>query len=315
MPAAVDTMFAVEPAWHGLGTITGRHLSLAEAIVTGGLEWKVGLQPLFVGGENDSKHAVKGLLGITRLDNMTLLGTATKRYQIVQNDEAGALVEALTHDSNAMFETAGSLSYGRRVWFLCRLNRELYVAGDEIQPYFLVTNSHDGKGSLTVCVTPIRVVCQNTLNAALKGAKRKISVRHIGNVEERMAASAEILGLTSKYIQSFEEFATELLNKKITEAQTETLITDVLFPIKPDAALRGETLMNAARDIVRNCLAKPDLENVKGTAWGVWNAVGDYNDHYRTVKGTGVVAAETRFTRSFEDTTLRDEALKYLLAV
>jgi hypothetical protein len=127
-----------------------------------------------------------------------------------------------------------------------------------------------------------------------------------------------VLGLTRKYYESFEEMANKLVSKKISEAQIDTLIKDILFPLKEGAKSRGVTLTFNSRDTLRNCLAKEDLQNVQGTAWQVYNAVADYSDHERIIKGIEKdlrAARERNFTRSFEDVTLKDAALAYLLEV
>lgn len=320
MPANVETMFSrVEVPWHGLGYISDRALTLDEAIPAAGLNWEMQKIPSVI-HLNGEIIPNKGVFDLVRMDKKISFGQCTEQYQIAQNRELGEFVEALTGDSEAEFETAGVLDYGRRVWFLCRLRKELYVAGDAIMPFFLISASHDGKGGIVVCMTPIRVVCANTLAMALAGTKRVISARHIGNIEARLSEKARILGLSKVYIETFEEVCNKLVAKKISAAATEKLLTEVLFPIKEGAAKRGITLMENARDIVRNCIKKEDLQNVQGTAWAVFNGVADYSDHDRIIKGieNDLRAAQERgFVRTWDekDQTLKDQTLAYLLAL
>lgn len=309
----------VEVPWHGLGYISDRALTLEEAIPAAGLDWEMQKVPAVI-HLNGEVIPNEGMFDLVRMDKKISFGQCTEQYKICQNRELGEFVQALTGDSEAEFETAGALDYGRRVWFLCRLRKELYVAGDKILPFFLISGSHDGKGGIIVCMTPIRVVCANTLAMALKGTKRVISVRHIGDIEQRLSEKSRILGLTTKYVETFEEMANKLVMKKVTDAAIETLLKEVLFPIKEDAAKRGITLMENARDIVRNCLKKEDLANVNKTAWGVYNAVADYSDHDRIIKGAEKnfrAASERGFVRTWEeqDQKLKDATLSYLLSV
>lgn len=309
----------VLPPWHGIANITDHALTLDEAIPAAGLDWEMAKVPSVI-HLNGEIIPNEGVFDLVRMDKKISFGQCTDQYVIAQNRELGEFVQALTGDENAEFETAGVLDYGRRVWFLCRLRKELYVAGDAIMPYFLISGSHDGKGGIVVCMTPIRVVCANTLAMALKGAKRVISVRHIGDIEARLSERARILGLTKVYVETFEEMANKLVAKKISKVATEKLLTEVLFPIKEGAAKRGVTLMENARDIVRNCLKKEDLANINHTAWGVYNAVADYSDHERIIKGIEKdlrAAQERGFVRTWEeqDQKLKDATLSYLLSV
>jgi hypothetical protein len=177
---------------------------------------------------------------------------------------------------------------------LAKLNQELYVAGESIAPYFLITNSHDGRSSMKLLQTPVRVVCQNTLNMALgkstrfgklEELPRIVNIRHTRNYEQRLAEAKKLLGLTRTYYQTFEAQATELANQLFSKAQFEDLLKD-----KTD-----------------------DLNNIRETKWGAYNAIADYSDHARQLRGPEGERKERAFTRTFNDTDFKDAALELLL--
>ena len=97
---------------------------------------------------------------IRDLDNR-VLGVVTDRYKVVQNEEAFSFTDSLLGEG-VTYETAGSLQEGRRTWILAKLPQKFIISGDEITPYLVFMNSHDGTGAIKAAMTPIRVVCQNT---------------------------------------------------------------------------------------------------------------------------------------------------------
>ena len=108
------------------------------------------------------------------------MGVVTDRYRTIQNHDAFAFTDSLLGEG-VTYETAGSLQNGRRVWVLAKLPQRYIISGDEITPYLVFMNAHDGTGAIKAAMTPIRVVCMNTLNLALSTAKRSWSTNHVGN--------------------------------------------------------------------------------------------------------------------------------------
>src|SRR5690606_38959722 len=177
MPAEVETMFYVkEKPWHGLGTMVEEAPDSEQALVLAGLDWAVRQEPLYL--ENGTQ--VPGMVANVRATDGKVLGVVSTRYKVVQNREAFMWTDALL-GQGAGYETAGSLNAGRKLWLLARLEPR-HVLGEEFAPYLVFVNTHDGCGSIRVALTPIRVVCQNTVNMALRGAKRQWSARHTGDM-------------------------------------------------------------------------------------------------------------------------------------
>lgn len=180
MAANVETMFYVrETPWHGLGVKVASAQKSQEALRLAGLDWKVIQEPIYTGNE----EKIEGFKANVRDLDRKVLGVVTDRYKIIQNEEAFAFTDELLGEG-VRYETAGSLMGGRKVWLLAHLPHEYIITGDRISPYLVFSNTHDGSGAVKVALTPIRVVCSNTLNLALSTAKRSWSMVHTGNVKD-----------------------------------------------------------------------------------------------------------------------------------
>ena len=176
MSANVETMFYTrEKPWHGLGTQVMEAPTSAAALSLAGLDWRVIQKPLLTYDE----IPVPGFKANLRDSDNQVLGVVTDRYKVVQNEDAFAFTDSLLGEG-VTYETAGSLQNGRRTWILAKLPQRYIISGDEITPYLVFMNSHDGSGAIKAAMTPIRVVCMNTLNLALSTAKRTWSADQIG---------------------------------------------------------------------------------------------------------------------------------------
>ena len=196
MAANVETMFSVrEKPWHGLGTIVAEAPDSKSALELAGLDWNVIQKDI----ATTDGTAIEGFKANVRDSDDSVLGIVTDRYKVVQNSEAFAFTDALLGEG-VRYETAGSLQGGRRTWMLARLPHQYIISGDEITPYLVFMNSHDGTGSIKVAMTPIRVVCQNTLNMALANAKRSWSCNHTGDIDDQMAEARDTLLYANRYM-------------------------------------------------------------------------------------------------------------------
>ena len=184
MSANVESMFYAgrEKPWHGLGTQVEEAPTSADALRLAGLDWTVQRKPIQVCGG----RKVDNFFANVRSSDGAVLGVVSDRYQVVQNAEAFAFTDALIGgEGQVHYETAGSLMGGRKIWLLAKLP-DTEIVGDKTEPYLCFSNTHDGSGAIRVCMTPIRVVCNNTLNIALNGAKRAWSVRHTGDIQAKL---------------------------------------------------------------------------------------------------------------------------------
>ena len=210
-------------------------------------------------------------------DDRKLLGLVTSRYKVIQNREAFAFTDALIGPS-CRYETAGSLNGYRTVWMLAQLEPRT-IMGDNFKNYLCFVNSFDGSSAMHVCITPIRVVCQNTLNLALRKARRKFSISHLGNIENKLQEADKTLKLSEEYFTEVQEKYMELAKKKVTDTMFQSFLQQ-LFPIEEDDKESTKKLQQKKQDAVRKAYEVDDLANFTGTAYGVINAVSDMAAHY-----------------------------------
>jgi phage/plasmid-like protein (TIGR03299 family) len=219
-----------------------------------------------------------------------VLATVGKRYKPVQNEELFAFADAI-HDANAdcRWESAGSLKKGKVVFGTVDIPRTMVIdpqgANDETKLYLIVWTSHDGSVAVQAAVTPVRVVCQNTLNLAMKSAKQSFKIRHTQSVEGRIQVARETLGLALGYFDEFEKEAQALYSQSITDAEFSKLIT-TLYP-KPEKDSKGalkkwENKVVLLDDLYHN---SPTNATIKGTKWGAFNAITERLDYYRSGRG------------------------------
>jgi len=278
MSANVETMMYVrEKPWHGLGTRVEEAPTSADAMRLAGLNWEVNPLPVFTAEGVE----IPNYKANTRSSDGAVLGIVSNRYKIVQNGEAFDFTDALLGEG-VRYETAGSLNGGKRVWLLGKLP-ERYIVGDKFEPYICFTNTHDGSGAVRVCMTPIRVVCNNTLNVALNSAKRNWSAVHKGNIGAKLEEARMTLQLADVYLKELEERADRLANAKMTYDETVKAIETIL-PILPNATDRQKETVNGARDSIMACVFAPDLEQFLYTKWGLINAVSDYVGHSAPIR-------------------------------
>lgn len=187
MSANVESMFYVrETPWHGLGTKVNEAPTSKDALIYAGLNWKVVQNNVYT----QDGSLISGYKANIRSTDRSVLGIVSDRYKIVQNQDAFQFTDDLLGEG-VTYETAGSLQGGRKVWMLAKMPHRYIISGDEIEPYLVVMNSHDGSSGIKVAMTPIRVVCQNTLNLALGSAKRIWTTKHTENVMSRVYEARE----------------------------------------------------------------------------------------------------------------------------
>lgn len=280
MSANVETMFSVrEVPWHGLGTIVEEAPTSKEAIELAGLNWKVESKPVF----NENNEVITGFIANTRNTDGKVFGIVSNRYNIVQNEDAFSFTDSLIGDG-VRYETAGSLREGKTVWLLAKMP-ERKILGDKIDPYICFTNSHDGFGAVKVCMTPIRVVCNNTLNLALSTASRMWSTRHIGDMRTKLQEAKITLFHADEYMKELNNTAEVLADKKVTESEMEAIF-DAIYPIKEDDSNRKKNNVLDLKENFFRCYNMEDIAQFKGTAWGVVNAATDLVAHVAPARMT-----------------------------
>lgn len=309
MAANVETMFSTrEKPWHGLGTIVEEAPTSAEALRLAGLDWKVNQSAIFT-----SAGKVEGYRANVRSTDQAVLGVVTDRYKVIQNTDAFAFTDELLGEG-VKYETAGSLQGGRKVWLLARLPREYIISGERISPYLVFSNTHDGSGAVRVAITPVRVVCNNTLNLALGSASRSFSMIHTGDIKEKILEAKQTLFMADIYMENLGQEFERLRRKKLSDQQVKEYM-ELLLPIDDNASLLTIRNMKKLRaDLQSRYYDAPDLKNVGGNnAYRFINAVSDFATHSAPIRKTKNYQ-ENLFLKTYEGNPLIDKAYQMLKA-
>ena len=276
-----ERVFTVGKAWHGIGTVVESEKTAKEAVTLAKLDYNVNMVNLFAGQEYQKLDNHRAII---REDSKDVLGITTKKYKIVQNANAFSFFDVVVGEGQAIYHSAGALGKGERIWILAKLNGDITVSKDDIvQKYLCLTNSHDGKSSLRMYFTPVRVVCQNTLNMSMADAKNGISIRHTGNIQYKVNEARRVLGISIDYYKQFEQIIMQMENKQLQVEELNKYFDAVL-------KINDEEKTSTRKDNQKNDLlslferGQGQTEGNKHSLWKAYNAVTEYTDHYRTVK-------------------------------
>ena len=309
MSANVESMFYVrKPCWHGMGVRVEEALTSKDALHYSGLDWQVKQEPLMTG----TFKSVPGYVANVRSDNDRILGIVSDSYKVVQNEEAFAFTDALIGEG-VRYETAGSLDEGRKVWLLAKLPERYQLVGEDVDPYIVFTSSHDGSGAIRVAPTPIRVVCQNTLNLALNTAKRSWSTTHTSNVHSRLDDARNTLLFADKYMKALQQEAERLSMQRVTDKLFYNLV-DKLLPVDEDASEQTKSNnLKQRSDLIYRYFHAPDLVDLPKNGWRFINAVSDHATHAQPLRMTKNYR-ENLFDKVITGHPMTDKAMKLLVA-
>ena len=296
-----------QKAWHGLGRIVEDYPTSAEALQFAGLDYTVAKRKLFT-IDSEKKEAfnedseiripeieVPDFYATIRTDNETVLGVVGKDYEVVQNMDAFSFFDAIVDGDGILYETAGALGKGERIFITAKLPDYIKVGNDDlIEQYLFLTTSHDGSGSITAAFTPVRIVCNNTLNAALRKQSNSIKIRHTANAKERLEEAHKLMGITNQLSAQLEGIFNQWAKIRITDNEVKKLIQMALVPNK-------EVLQNilvGKEDELSTCFKNmtdaafeyamanetQQLETTKGSLFGAYNGVTGYFQNVRFYK-------------------------------
>ena len=309
MAANVETMFYTrEKPWHGLGVKVEKAPTSKEALIVAGLNWQVIQQTIMT----TEGMVIEGYKANVRDTDQKVLGVVSNRYKVVQNEEAFSFTDALLGEG-VTYETAGSFADGKRTWMLAILPHRYIIAGDEITPYLVFMNSHDGSGAIKVAMTPIRVVCQNTLNLALSTAKRSWSTNHTGDISGKLEDARNTLQLANRYMVELGKGIEQLQRIKLTDKQVLDYI-EQFFPVSVDMSIQQRKNMQTLKeDMKLRYFDAPDLQHVGKNGYRFINAVSDFATHGRPLRETANFK-ENLFARTIDGNTMIDKAYEILQA-
>jgi len=298
-----------EKAWHGLGTIIDRPMTAEEAMRLANADFQVEkIQLDYPFG--DQRNIAVGSFATVRMDNGVYLGTVRSTYEVVQNINAFGFFDAIIDKGEAIFETAGVLGRGERIFATAKLPEDLLVNGEHCNQYIVLTNSHDGTSSTTAGFTSIRVVCENTLQAALSGLKNKVSVPHRKGAKEKLEEAYKVMNIQSEYMSVVSEAFNKMSDYKMEGDALMNYITEVMKPINPtikDAELSAQAKKQNEEIYALTTTHPTQLTPAAhGSLWGAYNGISLWanNRNYESqeakfrsiMNGTG----NTKIIRAFQ---------------
>ena len=298
-----------EPAWHGLGTVFQEEVTTKEMLDTANLSnWNVRLEDLEIPTHLNSDKSYQYVIRTNPFDNSQtdVLGVVGQRYVPLQNEDLFSFGDNIL-DGGGRWETAGSLRGGRVVFGSLALERETVLdpsgVADKIKSYLLINTSHDGSIAIQASVTPVRVVCANTLAVALQrtkkkgGVKQSFKIRHTQTASGKVQAAREALGIANAYFDEFSKMANEMYQQEVDAKKWNEIIL-AAYP-KPDKDAKGSIKKWENKVDLLNDIYTGDYNHmIAGTAWGAFNALTERLDWYRSARGgnnESILAAASGF--------------------
>ena len=309
MPAMIESLFYVrETPWHGQGVRVEEAPTSADAIRLAGLDWTVSSREMFLA---DGTRVEGNYMNVRDTDERQL-GVVGDRYKIVQNSDAFEFTDALLGEG-VKYETAGSLQDGKVIWLLAKLPNKFEILGDKVDPYVVFTNTHDGSGAVKTAMTPVRVVCNNTLNMALKSAKRTWSARHTGSIENKLNDAMQTLELASEYMDAQKNLFEDLYKIKTPDSKIIQFV-DALVPVTNKMTSRQlDNVQKIRSDILYRYNDAPDLKLLDKTGARFIQAVADTTSHIIPFRQTANYA-ENHLKNTINGNALLDKAVAMVLA-
>ena len=261
---------------------------------------------------SDGSSVISGFKANVRDRDNSVLGIVTDRYKVVQNSEAFAFTDELLGEG-VRYETAGSLQGGRRTWLLARLPHQYIINGEEISPFLVFMNAHDGSSAIKVAMTPVRVVCSNTLNLALSTAKRSWSCYHTGDINGKMDEARNTLLFAGKYMAELGKSFDELGQIKLLDSKVVEFINE-LIP-EPDNASpqQHRNIIKLREDAKSRYFDAPDLQGVGKNGYRFINAISDFSTHAKPLRERANYK-ESLFSRTVEGHPMIDKAYQMVLS-
>lgn len=290
-----------EKPWHGLGQIVTEYPASKQALEYAGLNFGVEKRELFtLNKTNDTTDLkVSEYYATVRTDTQAVLGVVGKQYEVVQNEDAFQFFDAIVQGEGILYETAGALGKGERIFITAKLPNYIKVGKEDlIEQYLFLTTSHDGSGSIMAAFTPVRIVCKNTLNAAMRNKSNSIKIRHTANAKDRLEQAHELMGITNQLSAAMETLLNSWTKVRITDEAVLKLIQLALVPNKEvlhniKVGKEDElsaTFTNMCNNAFEYAMTSPSqqLETTKGTLFGAYNAVTGYLQNVRNYKSEEV---------------------------
>ena len=285
--------------WHSLGQVVTNYPTSRKALEYAGLDFGVEKRSLFTSKKlfalTGERLIIDHLFATVRTDTETVLGVVGSGYQTVQNTDAFAFFDAIVKGEGIRYETAGALGKGERIFITAKLPSYIRVGREDlIEQYLFLTTSHDGSGSITAAFTPVRIVCNNTLNAALQNMSNCVRIRHTNNAKTRLEQAHKVMGITNTLSQQLEEMFNNWSKVRITDKEVYKMIQLALIPNKEVLRdiRRGKEdelsthFLNICNEAYEYAMGNETqgLNTTRGTLFGAYNGVTGYFQNVRSYK-------------------------------
>ncbi len=285
-----------EPAWHGLGTVFTEEKTTSEMLAAANLNnWNVRLVDVEIPNTLTSDKNYSYVVRTNPTDNTQtdILGVVGERYHVLQNEDLFSFGDNIL-DGGGRWETAGSIKGGRVVFGSLALERETVLdpngVADKVKTYLLINTSHDGSIAIQASITPVRVVCANTLNLALgskrgkNAIKQSFKIRHTQTANGKVQIAREALGLANAYMDAFDIMAKAMIEKEITAQQFNDIVL-AAYP-KPEKDAKGAIKKWENKvDVINDIYTGQFNGMIAGSAWGAFNALTERLDWHRNARG------------------------------
>lgn len=276
------SFFSTKPAWHSLGTIVYGALTSEEALRAARLDFNVQRVPL----QTSTGIAVPDRYATVRMDTLSVLGVVGKDYSVVQNVDSFKFFDAVVGADEAIFETAGALGKGEKIFITAKLPAHIQVGDDVVEQYLFLYNSHDGSSAITCAFTPIRVVCNNTLTAAMRKLSNKVSIKHTPNANHNLQQAHKLMGIVNVLSSEMESLFNNLKNTYVTDDKVKELITQALAPT--DKFIEQEEFSTRFENMVESVytytMEDATQLGIRNSLWGVYNGVTGYYSNEKSYK-------------------------------
>jgi phage/plasmid-like protein (TIGR03299 family) len=285
-----------EKAWHGLGKIVDQYPNSREALEFAGLNFEVIKRPNIHRLDNGAEIISDNSFYSYRPDTDAILGDKLgKDYEIIQNADAFAFFDSIVGGDGIQYETAGALGNGEKIFITAKLPGYIRVGNDDLtEKYLFLTTSHDGYGSITAAFTPIRIVCNNTLNAALRNHTNCIKIRHTTNAQKRLEQAHKLMGISNNMAVQMEEIFNRWSKVRITDKDVRKLIQKALIADKEVLsrleAGHEDQCSTYYKNMCDNAFSYAMenetqlMETTKGTLFGAYNSITGYYQNVRKYK-------------------------------
>ena len=298
-----------EPAWHGLGTVFTEEKTTSEMLEAANLSnWNVRLEDVNIPTHLSSDKNYQYVVRTNPTDNTQtdVLGVVGERYHVLQNEDLFSFGDNIL-DGGGRWETAGAIRGGRVVFGSLALERETVLdpngVADKVKTYLLINTSHDGSIAIQASITPVRVVCANTLNLALgrtkkrNGIKQSFKIRHTQTANGKVQIARETLGLANAYMDEFDKMAKAMIETQITAQQFNDIVL-AAYPKPEEGKKLANTKWTNKIDVINDIYTGEFNGMIAGTAWGAFNALTERLDWHRSARGgnnESILAAASGF--------------------